>query len=209
MLKIWGRKNSINVQKVLWCCDELGLKFERVDAGGPFGLVGDPVYRALNPNGVVPTIEDGDFVLWESNAIVRYLAARYGAGSLWPDDPRARADGDRWMDWQQTVLLPPMTTIFWGLVRTLAENRDMAKIAAAAEKAHEAFVMLDRALSGRAFVGGDTFTMGDIPIGAMAFRWLNLDVADVPRPPLPALEAWYARLLDRPAYWTWVAQPMT
>ncbi|MBL26205.1 MAG: glutathione S-transferase [Rhodospirillaceae bacterium] len=209
MLKVWGRKNSINVQKVLWCCDELGVAFERVDAGGAFGVVDDPAYRDLNPNGVVPTIEDGGFVLWESNTIVRYLAARYGAGGLWPDDPVTRADGDRWMDWQQTVLLAPMTTIFWGLIRTPPESRDMAKIAAAAKKAHEAFAMLDKALTGRAFVTGDRFTMGDIPVGAMAFRWLNLDVEDAPRPSLPALEAWYARLLERPAYRTWVAQPMT
>ena len=100
MLKVWGRKNFINVQKVLWCCEELGLPYERIDAGGPFGLTRDPEYLARNPNALVPTISDDEFVLWESNAIVRYLATRHGSGAMWPEDLRERADAERWMDWQ-------------------------------------------------------------------------------------------------------------
>jgi len=209
MIKIWGRKNSINVQKVLWCCDELAIAYERIDAGGPFGVVDQPSYRALNPNAVVPTIEDGDFVLWESNVIVRYLAARYAPGSFYPDDLGTRAEAERWMDWQQTTLLAPMTVIFWGLVRTPPDKRDNARINEAAGRANGLFAILDAHLADRFYVAGDTFTMGDIPVGAMTFRWRNLDVAEVPRPALPNLEAWYERLSAREPFREHVAQPMT
>jgi glutathione S-transferase len=197
MLKIWGRANSVNVQKVLWCADELGLTYERVDIGGPFGGNDDPAYLKMNPNGLVPTLEDGDLVLWESNAIVRYLAARYGSGTLWPSDAAARAEADRWMDWQLTTIQDGMRTIFWGLVRTPPEQRDRAAIERAAASLGKLWARLDRHLADRAFVGGGVLTMGDIPVGCMAFRWLNLPVE---RPDLPSLRAWYDRLGDRPAY---------
>ena len=120
MLKIWGRNNSVNVQKVLWCCEELGLKYERLDAGGSFGVVNTPQYRALNPNGLVPTIEDGPFVLWESNAIVRYLTAKHSSGKLWPEDHKVRAEADKWMDWQNSMFWPAFRPLFWNVVRTPA-----------------------------------------------------------------------------------------
>src|SRR5713226_8084418 len=129
MIKIWGRKNSINVQKVLWCCDELGIFFERIDAGGQFGINNTPEYLALNPNGLVPTIEDGDVVLWESNVIVRYLAAKYGMGSLCPADLGERFSAERWMDWQQTSLVQPIGPVFANLIRLPPEKRDPAAIA--------------------------------------------------------------------------------
>ncbi len=124
MLKIWGRNNSVNVQKVLWCCEELGLKYERLDAGGSFGVVNTPQYRALNPNGLVPTIEDGPFVLWESNAIVRYLTAKHSSGKLWPEDHKVRAEADKWMDWQNSMFWPVFRPLFWNVVRTPADERD-------------------------------------------------------------------------------------
>src|SRR5581483_3946043 len=178
-----------------WCADELGLAYERVDVGGAFGGNDKPEYLAKNPNGLVPVLEEADgFVLWESNTIVRYLAARHGSGTLAPADLRARADVERWMDWQLSTIQRDMTTIFWGLVRTPAEKRDMAAIAAAAKSLCGLWARLDAHLKGRAFVGGSAFTMGDIPVGCMAYRWLNLPVERVP---LPNLEAWYKRLGER------------
>lgn len=206
MLKLWGRINSINVQKVLWALDELGTPFERVDAGLHFGVVNEPFYRKMNPNGRVPTIEDDGLVLWESNAIVRYLSAKHGAGSLWPDDPRTRADADRWMDWCATTLGPAMTPVFWGLVRTPAEKRDAAAIAAGTEQCVKALELFDGCLAGRQHVAGKSFTMGDIPVGTFVHRWYALPVA---HPPLANIEAYYARLKQRPAYAKHVARPLS
>ena len=197
MLKIWGRASSVNVQKVLWCAEELGLPFERVDIGGPFGGNRDAAYLAMNPNAVVPTIEDDGFTLWESNTIVRYLAAKHGMGRLCPSDLQRRADGERWMDWQLTTLNKDMVTLFWGLIRTAPEKRDSAVIAGALEALGEIWGRLDRHLADRAFIGGAAFTMADIPAGALAYRWFNLQVK---RPALPRLEAWYQRLTERPGY---------
>ena len=118
MLKIWGRKNSSNVRKALWCAEEAGIAYERVEAGGAFGVVNEPEYLARNPNGRVPMIEDGDLVLWESNAIVRYLAAAYAPGSLYPEDPASRACGDKWMDWTTSSFASEFRDLFWGILRT-------------------------------------------------------------------------------------------
>lgn len=197
MLKIWGRASSVNVQKVLWCAEELGLPFERIDIGGPFGGNRDAAYLALNPNAVVPTIEDDGFVLWESNTIVRYLAAKHGMGRLCPSDVQRRADGERWMDWQLTTLNKDMVTLFWGLIRTAPEKRDTAAIAGSLEALGDIWGRLDRHLADRAFIGGAALTMADIPAGALAYRWFNLQVK---RPALPRLEAWYQRLTERPGY---------
>jgi glutathione S-transferase len=205
MLKIWGRANSVNVMKALWAAEEVGAKYERIDIGGAFGGNDQPAYLALNPNGRVPTIEDDGLVLWESNAIVRYLAARYGAGSLWPNDVKVRADSDRWMDWQQTTLAAPMTTLFWGHVRTPPEKRDPVALEAARKQAAGIWPILDRVLAGRPYVAGDRLTMGDIPAGCLVHRWLALPIE---RPNLPALAAWYERLKQRPGY-RHVNQPMT
>ena len=165
MLKIWGRANSVNVRKVLWCCDELSVPFERVDAGMQFGVVNTPEYRKLNPNGLVPTIEEGGFVLWESHAIVRYLSAKHGAGALWPEDLRVRADADRWMDWAGVMFAAAFRPVFWGLVRTPAEQRDMKAIGEGAKKCGELAGYVDAALAGRRFVAGEQLTMGDMRFG--------------------------------------------
>jgi glutathione S-transferase len=206
MLKLWGRINSINVQKVLWALDELEVPYERTDAGMQFGVVNEPFYRKLNPNGRVPTIEDDGFVLWESNAIVRYLSAKYGAGTLWPNDPGQRADSDRWMDWATSTVAPAMTPVFWGLIRTPPEKRNMAAIEADAEKAAKAFQVLEQCLDGRDYVGGKSLTMGDIPLGAFMFRWYALELK---RPKLARVEAYYQRLQQRPAYRKHVMLPLS
>lgn len=206
MLKIWGRINSVNVQKVLWCADEMGLHYERIDAGGEFGMVNEPAYRALNPNGLVPTIEDEGFMLWESNAIVRYLCAKYGNGTLWPEDPAVRAESDKWMDWQTTTVWPSLRTVFWGLVRTPPEKRDMNAIEAARKKTGEILAILDAHLVKQEFVAGNSLTMGDIPLGTAVYRWIALDIE---RPPLRNLEAWYGRLATRPPYRKNVMLPLS
>ncbi len=206
MLKVWGRVNSLNVQKVLWALAELNVPYERTDAGMQFGVVNEAFYRKMNPNSRVPTIEEDGFILWESNAIVRYLAARRGMGSLWPTDLRQRADADRWMDWASTALQPAMHPVFWGLIRTPPEKRDMAAIEEANKLLGNTFGALEQCLEGRRYVAGANFTMGDIPAGAYAWRWYSLAVA---RPKLKNVEAWYARLQERPAYQTCVMRPLS
>ena len=201
MLKIWGRTSSINVQKVMWAVAELGLAHQRIDAGLHFGGVNEPWYRAMNPNGRVPVIDDDGFVLYESNAIVRYLAAQHGAGTLWSNDARVRADGDRWMDWATSTLAPPMTPLFWGMIRTAPEKRDPDAIEAERLKVEDVMKLLDARLADRPYVAGENFTMGDIPLGCFAYRWHALPM---PHGEHPHLARWYARLKDRPAFRTQV-----
>ena len=194
MLKIWGRLTSVNVQKVIWCADELGLRYQRIDAGRNFGLVDTPDYRAMNPNGLVPVIEDDGFVLWESNAIVRYLAAQYGEGTLWPTDRQMRADADRWMDWQATCFNPAIGPAFWHLIRFAPGQRDPAVIETARESAEKKLALLDAHLAARDFVAGASFTMGDIPLGCSLDRWYKLPLI---RESHPHVERWYAALRGR------------
>jgi glutathione S-transferase len=206
MLRIWGRNNSINVQKVMWTVGELGLEHERIDVGGAFGGLETAEYGKLNPNRRVPTVEDGDVVVWESNACVRYVAARYGAGSLWPEAPGPRARADMWMDWQASSLLPDITVVFWGLIRTPEAERDHAKIEAAAKRLGTTWRILDEHLASRRFVAGDTLTIGDIPVGAGCYRYFGLPIE---RPRLPSLEAWYGRLKERAPFREHVMLPLT
>ncbi len=196
MLKIWGRLNSSNVQKVMWCCGELGLDHDREDAGGPFGRTRDPDMLARNPNARVPTVEVDGLVLWESNVILRYLAARHDPGGLWPEDLRVRAEADRWMDWQQTTVMAPVTTIFFGLVREPG-SISAERIAAATETGKAVWQIADNRLRDHDWFAGDRFTMGDIPLAILARRWFEL-IDD--RPSMPGLEAWYARVSERPAF---------
>jgi glutathione S-transferase len=205
MLKIWGRLSSMNVQKVVICANELGLRYERIEAGGKFGVVDTPEYRKLNPNGLVPTIEDDGFVLWESNAIVRYLARVHGAGTLWPNDPRVGADADRWMDWQATRATPAMGDAFVQLVRTPAEKRDMSAVAASIAKSEPAMAILDAHLATRKYVAGD-YSMADIPVAATAHRWIGLPCEKEPR---PHVEAYVERVTARPAYHGVLTLPLT
>ena len=197
MLNVWGRKNSYNVQKVLWCCEELEIPYERHDAGGRFGITNQEEYLARNPMGLVPTIVDGDLTLWESNAIVRYRAARYGAGGLWPEDPAQRALADKWMDYQIGTLFPAFKDALIGLVRTAPENRDPEKIQASVRATAGVIPVLEEHLQANEHVAGSSLTMGDVALGSLVYRFFELDIE---RPDLPALRAWYGRLADRPAY---------
>ena len=197
MLTIWGRNNSINVQKAMWAVGELGLDHRRIDVGGAFGGLDSQDFLAKNPNQRIPALEDDGLVVWESNAIVRYLAAKYGVAKLWPEDPAVRAVADQWMDWQQTTLLADMFVVFWGLIRTPEADRDMAAIEASAANLGGLWQRLEAHLENREYVAGDAFTMGDIPVGAACYRYLALDIA---RPELPATAAWYDRLVARPPF---------
>lgn len=198
MLKVWGRKNSSNVRKVLWCAEELALPYEREEAGGAFGVVDTPQYRALNPNGRVPMIEDGDFVLWESNAIVRYLAARYGSDTSWYQrDVCVRAQADKWMDWTTSTFAGPFRDLFWGMLRTPAEQQDWVLINGASKTCAELLSIVDQALSEKPYLSGDEIGMGDIPLGSFIYAWFEMPLE---RPSMPNLDAWYERLKLRPCY---------
>ncbi len=198
MIKVWGRNTSSNVQKVMWAIAEIGLPHERIDIGGAFGKNNEAEYLAKNPNGLVPTLEEEDgFLLWESNSIVRYLAAKHKAGVLEPADLRSRALASKWMDWQLSVCGPAITPVFWGLIRTPPEKRNHAAIEEGKKKSTIAFGMMDAQLGKTAYLAGDAFSYGDIPVGIMAYRYRQL-VPD--RPPLRNFERWYAAISARKAF---------
>ena len=197
MLKIWGRTNSINVQKVLWCCGELNIPFERIDAGMQFGVNNTPEYKAKNPNALVPMIEEDGMVLWESQAIVRYLARKHGLGSMCPSNAKACADADRWMDWNATTVWPNLRPIFWNLVRTEPAKRDMPLVESSRKGLAVSMTILDTHMANRQYVTGNDFTMGDIPLGVSIHRWFNMDIM---RENLPNLGAYYKRLQERSAF---------
>ena len=206
MLKIWGRTTSINVQKVLWCCAELGLKFDRVDAGGKFGVNNTPEYLAMNANGLVPTISDDGFILWESHAIVRYLSRKHGKGALWPNDDKACADADRWMEWYSTTLWSNLRPVFWNLVRVEPDKRDLELVEASRKKMTDNLRIVEHNLAGRPYVAGNAFSMGDIPMGVALHRWFLLPIE---RPAYPRLAAYYERLKQRPGFQTHCAAPLS
>jgi len=204
MITLWGRRNSINVQKALWALGELGLACEHIDAGGDAGGLDDPAFRAMNPHGRVPVLKDGDAALWESNAIVRYLCAAYGDGGLCPTDLAERAKADAWMDWTCASLQPAIGGLFWAFYRTPATQHDARRIAQLTAESANAIRALDRWLSDRRFLAGGAFSMADIPAGVLAYRYFEMDVD---RPAAPAVEAWRARLAERPAYREHVMRP--
>ena len=195
-LKIWGRMSSINVKKVVWTAQELGLEFQRNEAGGQFGLVKTPEYLRLNPNALVPVMEDGDFVLWESNVIVRYLCAKHSPGQLYPSDLRERFEAERWMDWQQTTFSPASRPGFWQLIRTAPEQRNSQVLSDSNAAVEALLATLDAQLGRHAFVAGDRFTMADMVLGCEAHRWFGLPQ---PRQSWPNVERWYQGLRARQA----------
>ena len=197
MLEIWGRPYSSNVIPVIWTANELGLKYTLQLAGGSFGKLDTQQYAQINPNRMIPAIRDGNFALWESLAIVRYLCDRYGADNLSPADPQTRAIADQWMEWSASKAFAPVIYLFFATVRTQPTDRDLAKIAVLRDEANEALIILDAHLADRLYVCGDRFTMGDIPLGCVAYRYFNVDVD---RPALPNVEAWYQRLAERAPY---------
>jgi glutathione S-transferase len=203
MLTIWGRLNSHNVKKVAWFATELGLPFERHDVGGQFGM--DAAYKAINPNALIPTIEDDGLILWESNAILRYLASRYGEERFWPADPAARAAGDKWMDWQ-FAYADAQRDAFVHLIRKAPEDRVPTLIEASASACARQMAILDAALAQGPWLSGADFGVGDVPMGVYAHTWFSLAIE---RPPLAHVEDWYARLRQRPGYAEQVMIPLT
>jgi len=206
MLKLWGRNNSVNVQKAIWCLEELKVPYERIDAGMQYGVVSTPEFRKMNHNGLVPVVEDEGAVIWESNAVVRYLAAKYGKGTLWAEDPAVRAQSDKWMDWCATVYWPSMRPVFWGMVRTPPEQRNMDEINACRKKAGESLKIVDEHLAHSDYIAGKELTIGDIPMGTISWRWFGIDME---RPSLPNLEAWFKRLGGREAFRKSVMLPLS
>lgn len=203
MLTIWGRLNSHNVKKVAWFAGEIGLPYVRHDVGGQFGM--SDAYVEMNPNRLIPTIEDGDVMLWESNAILRYLAGRYAPEPMWPADPAARAQGDKWMDWQFSFA-NAQRDAFVNLIRRKAEDRDAAALAKSVRQSGEAMLILDRALAGQPWLSGKTFGVADVPMGVYAHTFFTLEME---RPNVPHARAWYDRLRERPAYAETVMIPLT
>ena len=203
-MRLWGRRSAFNVQKVLWTAAELGLDFEHVDVGGDAGGLDTREFLAMNPHGRIPVLRDGDAVIWESHAIVRYLAARYGAGTLWPRDPVARSHADRWMDWSQTALQPDFMALFWGFYRTPEAQRRVKSLEVAAQSCAAHFEKLDAHLAERRFLAGDSFTMGDVPAGTTLHRYFEMGFP-VPEP--PHVREWRARLTERKAYRSHVQLP--
>ena len=198
MLKIWGRNTSSNVQKVIWALAEMKVPFERIDVGGAFGKTKDPEYLAMNPNSLVPTLQEEDgFTMWESNSIVRYLAAKNSSRTLEPADLKTRGRAQMWMDWQLSVMAPAITPVFWNLIRTPPEKRDANVIATGKEKTIAAAKMMDEQLGRTKFLASDEFSYGDIPVGIMIYRYMQL----IPeRPATPNLDRWYAAISSRPAF---------
>ncbi len=206
MLTIWGRASSSNVMKVMFLCEELGVAFERLDAGGIFGRLREPAYLAMNPMARVPTVVEGDgFALWESNAICRYLCATRGGAALHPAEPRARAQVEKWMDWQLGHLNAPMTTILFTLYRTPEGERDMAALARARDEAEALWDIVEAALDGRDWLGGDALSLADIALAPYLHRWLSFPVE---RRPQPRLAAWHGRLRARPGFTRHIEVPI-
>jgi glutathione S-transferase len=195
----------VNVKKALWAAEELGIDYQRIDAGMQHGVTRTPEYMKMNPNSLVPTLEDDGFVLWESHSIVRYLCAKHGAGTLWPTDLKARADAERWMDWAFTFQ-NAMRNVFWGLIRTPPEKRDAKAIEEGRQKSAALLAVPERTLSERPYLGGAAFTMADIPLGCELQRWMRVPIE---RPPYPAVEAWFGRLCARPAFKKIVDLPLS
>jgi glutathione S-transferase len=205
-LVIWGRDNSVNVQKVLWCCEEIGLPYQRIDAGGTHGVVNTASYRALNPNGLVPTMDEDGFVLWESNAIVRYLAAKYATRRLWPIDPRIRALADQWMDWQTSTFWPALRPLFVGMIRTEPGMRDLQALEYSRAKTASLLEIMDAQLRTQPFMAGDDFTPADIALGCCVLRWMELPIE---RPEYAHLRRWFERLVERSGFRKIVMRPLS
>jgi len=199
LLRLWGRLSSINVRKVVWTAQELGLPLQRTDAGGQFGIVREAYYLGLNPNGLVPVMEDegsdGPVVLWESNTIVRYLCAKHAPGQLYPEPLPARFVAEQWMDWQQTTLNPAGRAAFMQWIRTPAAERNAALIAQSVAATEPLLALLDAHLARQPYMAGAQFTMADIPLGCDVHRWFGLPQE---RPHWPHLERWFAALQARP-----------
>lgn len=205
MLTLWGRERGLCVKKVLWCLAELKLDFKRIDAGKQYGVTDTEEYLKMNQNGLVPTLKDDDFVLWESNAIMRYLALEYGDDALYPSAPRQHGDVNRWLDWQNGALWPDISAAFVQLIRTPAAQRNHDLVKSASARLAKNWAIADAYLENRQFLAGADFTLADIALGVMAETWIYLDLPD--KPALPHFAAWYARLQARPGFRQYVNVP--
>lgn len=206
MITLLGKPTSINVRKVLWLCAELKLPVDLQPWGSGHRDTQLPAFLALNPNGLVPVLRDGDFVLWESNSICRYLAAREQRTDLLPTAPRKRAVVEQWMDWQATDLNSAWRYIFMALVREDPAYNDKSAMQASVASWNRLMTILDAQLARTgAFVAGERFTLADIVLGLSACRW---QLAPIERPPLPAVTAWQARLAERQGYLQFAANGM-
>lgn len=205
-MKIWGRINSTNVRKVLWCAEEIGVTYEHINAGGAFGVVNDPEYRVMNPNGLVPCLQDGDLILWESNAIVRYLALRYGRSPFAMTDAVTWANADKWMDWASLSFAGPFRDLFWNHVRCSPEQRNEDEMKRGEEQCARLMAIADDALSASPYLSGENVGIGDIPLGCIAYAWFSLPIE---RPAFKSLTRWYERLRERTAFQKAVMTPLT
>jgi glutathione S-transferase len=205
MIEVWGRRSSSNVQKVIWALDELGLDFKRHTVGGGFGGTRDPAYLEMNPNALVPVLRDGDITMFESNAIVRYLAARYGEGGLRPKALKALAAAEQWMEWQQLNVVPHISAIFWNLVRVKPQDRNTKAVADAEAKLMTVLAIADKRLATSTWFAGEAFSFGDIALGVLYWRYTQLDCG---RPDTPSIKRWFEALQQRPAYRKWVMVPV-
>lgn len=206
MITVWGRANSTNVIKVLWLCEEMNLGFTRKDVGGPFGGLQTPEFLALNPNGAIPVIEDDGAVVWESHSILRFLAQKYGSSALYPADPAARSQVERWLDWHISTLAPALNPVFVALYRTPAEQRDQAALTLLIERLTAVMSRLDAHLSARPFIAGASFSIADVAFGNSVWRWFAFPFE---KPKLPHLERWQALVSKRPGHQKYVAQPLS
>ncbi|NHB91528.1 glutathione S-transferase family protein [Photorhabdus cinerea] len=197
MLTVWGRKNSSNVKKVLWCLKELNVPYNQIDIGGKFGKLDDPQYLKMNPNKQIPCLQEGDFILWESNAIVRYLAAKFGENVLYPQNLQERANVEKWMDWVGSHLFPHIRQLLIGLIRTPEAERDQKQIEQTLTEIEKLMEIADNALAEQEYFSGDKFGMADIALGPMIYPWLNVRIK---RPSLPNIERWYHLMTERPAF---------
>ena len=197
MLQIYGRKNSNQVIQLMWAVDELGIEYKRHNVGGSFGGLDTEEYGKMNPNRLVPTINDNGFILWESYAIIRYLCGQYGQGSLWPDDPQQAALADQWMEWTNSRFMSTFFPIFWNLIRTPKDQQNADKIIESAKATGKLLQIVEQNLQGKDYLAGNNLTMGDIPLGSMMFKYYTLGIE---RPSLPNIERWYASLCERKAY---------
>lgn len=204
--RLWGRTSSGNVQKAIWALEELALPYEHVEAGGAHGIVGEARYLAMNPNGLVPTLEEDGFILWESNAILRYLAHAHGGVLALPDDAQARARIDQWLDWQATAFTPAMRDAFLQLVRVPEDKRDARAIEASRAAGERCAALLDRHLADSPFVAGERFSIADIAVGCAGHRWLILPMEKEER---PNIVRWRDALAQRPAGAPVLALPLT
>lgn len=208
MITLWGRDNSSNVKKVRWCLEELALEYRLIPAGGQYGITHDPDYLAMNPNGLVPCLQDSTYklTLWESNTILRYLAAEYGKGTLWSELPATRAESEKWMDWGATTLASPHRVILMNKVRAPAHLCDEQAVLASMEECNTLFALLDDQFARESWLGGSQFSLGDIALAPMIYNLFNIGLH---WPDYPHLNRWYQQLTQRPAFKKVVMLPVT